>query len=77
MRCGVGHWVWVPRKRLKIPSVLSQDNGDGGDILCQSFTLSLQQTMASLRTFQFTLHQPKRLAGREDRLTALIRTLDQ
>jgi hypothetical protein len=40
-------------------------------VLCQSFTLALEQIMASLSTLQLALHQTKRLPRREDGFSCL------
>jgi hypothetical protein len=41
-------------------------------LLCQSFTLSLQQIMTSLSSLQLSLHQPQRLPGWEDSFSVLF-----
>lgn len=42
------------------------------DILCESFTLLLEQTMAGLSSFELRLHNTERLPRRENGLTILI-----
>jgi hypothetical protein len=41
-------------------------------LLCQSFTLSLQQIMTSLSSLQLGLHQSQRLPGWEDSFSVLF-----
>jgi hypothetical protein len=41
-------------------------------LLCQSFTLSLQQIMTSLSSLQLSLHQSQRLPGWEDSFSVLF-----
>lgn len=40
-------------------------------LLCESFTLSLQQTVASLSSLELRLHDAQRLPSREDWLAIL------
>ncbi len=42
-------------------------------LLCESFTLSLQQIMTGLSSLQLSLHQSQRLPGWEDSFSVLFR----
>lgn len=45
--------------------------GGGKDILCEGFTLALQQIVAGLGALELALHQPERLSGWENGLPSL------
>jgi hypothetical protein len=63
----------ISRKRLKSYVSIAADIAQSRvAALCQGFTLSLEQIMASLSALELALHQTQRLPRREDGFSCLL-----